>query len=264
VAVPDQGAEARAAERYEQRIVPAVFGPWTGDLLALVGLGPGDGVLDVACGSGAVARQVPRAEGQSRVVATDLDEAMLAAGRSAADGLRIDWIRADAGALPFADRAFDVAVCHHGLQVIPDPAGVLSEMHRVLRLGGRLGVAVWAAIERSPGIRAFVDAIDRYVDPGLAGRYRAGPFGFGPLDRLERAVVGAGFRTVSGFDRERTVRFPLAEAMVAAYAVGPAFAALPAEQWRRFAAAVAAGLEAFGGPDGVSFPMVAHAAVGIR
>src|ERR1041384_1968005 len=95
-----------AAELYERLLVPSLFGPWAADLVALARLGAGARVLDVACGTGIVARQAALQVGSAgRAVGLDLNARMLAVGRAAAaaEGRDIEWCESSALSMPFAE-----------------------------------------------------------------------------------------------------------------------------------------------------------------
>src|SRR5262249_8770860 len=124
-----------AAERYEQWIVPFVIGPWAPGLLDLAELRRGHRVLDVATGTGVVARLAARqVVPGGTVTGLDLNEGMLTAARRLPlpPGLTIDWRHGTALALPFSDGAFDAVLCQQGLQFFPDRLKALHEFRRVL------------------------------------------------------------------------------------------------------------------------------------
>lgn len=87
-----------AAERYERVLVPAIFAPWAADLVALAKLRPGERVLDVACGSGVVARLAAERVGpQGHITGLDLNESMLEVARSQpipAGAAAVAWVQA--------------------------------------------------------------------------------------------------------------------------------------------------------------------------
>lgn len=118
---------AQVGERLVERAVPA----------------RGEALLDVAAGSGNVA--VPAAHAGAHVTALDLAPSLLEAGRvrASAAGVEIDWVEGDAEALPFADASFDVVLSAIGVQFTPDHHASASELARVCRPGGRVGVACW-------------------------------------------------------------------------------------------------------------------------
>ena len=130
----------RASAPYERVMVPAVFGPWGKDLLDTVALPAGTRVLDVACGTGIVARLVALQVGPTgRVVGLDANEAMLTVARAQpqSTGAQVEWQQGDATRLPFRDAEFGAVLCQQGLQYVPDRPAALQEMKRVLASGGR-------------------------------------------------------------------------------------------------------------------------------
>src|SRR3990172_6827474 len=119
------------ADTYEDYFVPAMFLPWSTILLSHAALQTRERVLDVACGTGIVARQAAPLVGTGgQVAALDMNPAMLgvARARPAPSGATITWQEGNAMALPFPDGAFDVVLCQHGLQFVPDRSSSLREM----------------------------------------------------------------------------------------------------------------------------------------
>src|SRR5688500_494973 len=104
----------RASAAYERVMVPAVFGPWARDLLDTAAPRPGMHVLDVACGTGIVARlAAPQIGPTGQVVGLDTNEAMLAVARAQVQptGAHVEWRQGDATKLPFPDAEFDMVLC---------------------------------------------------------------------------------------------------------------------------------------------------------
>ena len=107
-------------------------------------------VLDVAAGTGRVARALLRQPAfDGRVVNLDLAGRMLAEGQRACSAWpgRLDWVRAPAGALPFAAETFDAVTCLEALEFLPDARATLAECARVLRPGGVLLVTNRVGVE---------------------------------------------------------------------------------------------------------------------
>ena len=255
-----------APEAYERHIVPTIFTPWAEDLLTRVALQPGEHVLDIACGTGIVARlAAPQVGGAGRVVGVDLNTGMLDMARAQAlpAGASVEWQEGDATALPCDDATFDVVCCEQGIQFFPDKAAALREMHRVLVPGGRLALSVWRALSYNPLTRIIADVLERHIGPEAAGM-RA-PCSFGDADALRSLLTETGFDEV----RISIVILTLRHASPATYLRGQ-LAALP------FAGTIAAldaaaetalltdmttTLQPYTDDDGLAVPMEAHVAM---
>lgn len=131
------------------------FGPI---LVEACDIGPGQRVLDVAAGTGNVA--IRAAEAGADVVASDLEPAQLEAGREAAP--EIEWVEADAAALPFGDGAFDVVTSSAGVIFAPDHQAAADELVRVCRPGGTIGLLTFTP-EGSAG--EFFELFAPYAPP---------------------------------------------------------------------------------------------------
>ncbi len=143
---PQPGPTSNPAQTYEKYFVPYKFRPWTEELLERAMPQPGERVLDVACGTGIVARMVAqRTNGQAQLAGLDLSPAMLEVARSASEreGLEIAWHEGSASALPFPDGSFDLVLVQQGLQFFPDKAAAAGEMYRVLAPNGRAVTSTW-------------------------------------------------------------------------------------------------------------------------
>ncbi|WP_380164062.1 class I SAM-dependent methyltransferase [Jannaschia sp. R86511] len=121
------------------RVIPSL-GPV---LVAACDVAPGQRVLDVAAGTGNAA--LPAARAGAHVVATDLTPELLDTGRelARAEGLELDWRTADAEALPFDDGEFDTVMSCVGVMFAPHHREAATELVRVCRPGGRLGLLSW-------------------------------------------------------------------------------------------------------------------------
>ncbi|MEX1140902.1 MAG: methyltransferase domain-containing protein [Thermoleophilaceae bacterium] len=126
------------------------------------GVGPGDDVLDVACGTGNAALRA--AQAGADVVASDITPELLEQGGRLADeaGVEIDWVEADAEALPFEDESFDVVVSTFGCMFAPRHELAAREIARVLRPGGRMAVAAWTP---DGAIGEFFATVGAYLPP---------------------------------------------------------------------------------------------------
>jgi len=163
-----------AAELYEEYLVPTIFIPWAQRLLAQKTPQQGENVLDVACGTGIVARMAKARVGESgRVVGVDLNAGMLDVARAVVPEGLIEWVQADVGDMPLTDQTFDVAYCQQGLQFFPDKVGALREIGRLLRPGGECLVVVAQSLEQNPLMRSQAAALSKHVNDSAAAGIRA-------------------------------------------------------------------------------------------
>jgi SAM-dependent methyltransferase len=205
------GAAVSAMRVYDEVLVPHVFAPWARTLIDLLEVARGEAVLDVACGPGSVARvAAERVGADGRVTACDLSPAMLAVAQAKSPvpgAAQIAYLEAPADGLPVADAEFDVTTCQQGLQFFPDPLAALAEMRRALRPGGRVGIAVWTEIERSPACSALANAIGQVSGEEVAQRYRGGPWGLPSAEALGTLLQQVGFVDVQITKRVLPVTF---------------------------------------------------------
>jgi ubiquinone/menaquinone biosynthesis C-methylase UbiE len=251
-----------APEVYERYLVPALFGPWAPVLIDAAALRPGDRVLDLACGTGVVARQAKSRVGATgAVTGVDLNPGMLAIARSVEPS--VDWHEGNAGALPFADGSFDVVICQLGLQYFPDRSAALREMHRVLAPSGRAVLLVWRPIQHSPGFAILADALEHHVG-GQAATIMRAPFGLGDAEELRSLMIGAGFKDVAIRSEAGTVHFPSTEDFLRCQVAGSPLAG-PVGQAddharRALIQEVTDAPRPFTSAEGVLFPIEGHVA----
>ncbi len=181
---------------YEEWFVPAVFAPLARKVTARTEIPTNARVLDVACGTGIVARVVAERVGpDGHVVGLDLSPAMLAVARRAAAsaGLRVEWHEGSAQDLPHADESFDLVFCQMGLQFFPDKPRAVSEMRRVLAPGGQAVLTTWRGLDQHPFPAALGRAVrERFDSPALEA-----PFSMGDPVVVAELLQGAGFVDIS-------------------------------------------------------------------
>jgi len=256
-----------AAEIYERHMVPAIFGPWAEDLLALATPKPGERVLDVACGTGVVARLAAQRVGPSGiVVGLDLNPGMLAVARTLSQqGAKIEWREGNVNAIPFAEATFDVTLCQQGLQFFPDRPAALREMRRVLVPRGRLALTVWRPMQYSPGFATLATALGRLIAPEAAAIMQ-GPFALGSADDLHALIAAAGFSDVVVQPASKALRFPSPEEFVRRYVAATPLASVVAKASDDARAAliteVSAALKSYVDHQELAFPIEANLALG--
>ena len=207
-------AQIDAANAYEQLFVPALFQEWAPRVVDAAQIEMGQRVLDVACGTGVLAREAASRVGPTGFV-TGLDVApgMLAVATRLAPG--IEWRQGRAESLPYADGSFDAVVSQFGLMFFTDRRQALSEMLRVLAPGGHLAVAVWDSLDNTPAYAAEVALLERVAGQRAADALRA-PFVLGDREELAALFANAGVASVVITTHHGTAQFPSVRSMVEA------------------------------------------------
>ena len=218
---------ARDYDRMNDAMSAGLHRVWKDMAVTKLNPRPGERLLDVAGGTGDIARRFVRAAGRVRerrggapasAVILDINLEMLLAGVDAAKDAGMDLARvcANAEALPFADAQFDCVTIAYGIRNVTDRAKALREFHRVLRPGGRLGVLEFS----TPPEALIRKAYDAYS--------------FAVIPRLGQAI--AGDRSSYQYLVESIRRFPK-QAEFAAMMEGAGFARV---SWQDYAAGVTA------------------------
>lgn len=144
---------ADAAKVYDELYLPALFEEWCPLVIEAARIKDGHRVIDIACGTGALAIAIlDRIGAEGSIVGIDINEGMLDVARS--KSCRVEWLNAPAEALPFGDDFFDCAVSQFGLMYFEDRESALREMMRVVLPGGSLVIVVWDKLENNPGFAA--------------------------------------------------------------------------------------------------------------
>jgi len=170
-------------QKYEDYLTPFIFDPYAEDLLEKIGTKAGltnlKNVLELACGTGSVTRQLlARLPSTAQLIATDLqpdmlDVAKISVAKSHLSAPNVTWDTVDMTHIPYGDNRFDLIVCQFGLMLVADRLKALTEMHRVLRPGGRLLSTVWSDIRHNQiwditgsVIESFIGINPMLQDPG--------------------------------------------------------------------------------------------------
>jgi len=206
--------QIEAARAYEALFVPALFEQYATKVADAVSVGKGERVLDVACGTGILAREILRRVGPGgRVAGIDPAPGMIEVGKQNAPA--IEWHEGKAESLPFADKSFDVVVSQFGLMFFTDHTRAIQEMLRVLTSGGRFAVAVWDSLENIPAYASAVELLQRTAGQQAADALRA-PFVLGDQSELRKMFSEAGANSIEVTTHPGTALFPSIRTMVEA------------------------------------------------
>ena len=251
---------ASAAEVYDRFFVPALFEQWPTRVADAAGIAPGNRVLDVACGTGVLARSVADRVGPTgSVIGLDVNENMLSVARTKAP--EIDWRTGNAEELPFNSKEFDVVVCQFALMFFRDRVAALREMARVLKPNGRLALAVWGPLNDSPGYAEMTELLRRLFGNEAAAALEA-PFELGNKSVLDHLFTEAGLTGAQTDTQVGTARFPSIHEWVRTEIKGWTLAAvLDEEQYQLLQREAERDLRGFVNDGRVSFPISAHTVV---
>ena len=209
-------------ELYDRYFGPALFEPYAADLARRVVGRAGVAVLETACGTGILTRQLrARLPAAARLVATDLNQPMIdhAKTRQPDDG-RISWRQADALALPFDDQSFDAVACQFGVMFFPDKIKGYREAYRVLKPGGGSFFSVWDEISTSDFADVVAQALAQEFPQDPPRFMERTPHGYHDVERIRAELAAAGFKSVSTSATDHVSRAPSARDAAVAYCHG--------------------------------------------
>ena len=183
-------------EVYDRHKGAVLFEPYAADLVERLKPRGAKEILELACGTGIVTRALLDGLKPTRLVATDLNEPMLAYARSkVGDRPGLEWRQADAMELPFADGSFDAVVCQFGIMFVPDKLAAMKEARRVLRPGGVFMLNVWDRIEENEVSRTADEVITSFF-PADPPKFYTVPFGFHDQELIRSLLRQAGFAEI--------------------------------------------------------------------
>ncbi len=196
---------------YDELLGPLLFEPYALDLAARLGEITEGAVLETAAGTGRVTRALSSVlPSRVRILATDLNEAMLEVARTRVNAPSVTFRQADAAALPFRDTEFDAVVCQFGVMFM-DKGACFREAKRVLRRGGRFVFNVWDCLEQNEVSKVVHDACGAMFPDDPPRFYERVPFAYRDEARIREDLTAAGFEDIAIEVVDKVTRAPSAE-----------------------------------------------------
>jgi SAM-dependent methyltransferase len=196
---------------YEQYMVPLLFRPYAELLAEHAAQFQPRSILETAAGTGVVTDLLARVLPGAKVIATDLNQAMLDVAATRVSAPNVTFREADALDLPFEDESFDLVVCQFGAMFYPDKVKGNAEARRVLRDGGHYLLAIWDRIERNVLSNLANRSMHELFPDDPPKFMERGPFSYHDPEWIERDLIAAGFADVQIETIERTSRSPSAQ-----------------------------------------------------
>lgn len=163
-------------KNYDHYLGPFLFEQYAADLVGRIEFTGGSNILELACGTGMVTqRMVSHLSGSDELTATDINADMLAVAQEKISAPNVCWDTVDMGTIPYEQDLFDTVVCQFGLMFATNKDRAVTEMHRVLKKGGKLLFNVWANIGDNPVWRIYNTLISEFF-PNVPLNPALGPF----------------------------------------------------------------------------------------
>jgi len=200
---------------HEQYLVPAIFSQWASRVADLADIEFGQEILDVACGTGSLARAAQLETGlKGKVVGIDLSEKMLAAARRSSQA--VEWMLGDAAAMPFENDRFDRVMCQFSFMFITSRVAVIKEMLRVCKPDGLVILAIWGPLHPAGAYDDLIRLI-REVSGDLAARKLALPWDLGKPGVMDSLLISSGVNEYECHERVGLARYPSIKAFLEAH-----------------------------------------------
>ena len=199
----------KEAKFYEKHFVPTLFKKWAELIVEELNLEPSNQVLDIACGTGIVARTVLKKGIESiDITGCDLNAGMLQVASEIAPN--ITWTVGNAEHLPFENNSFDKISCQFGVMFFQDPIAALNEMIRVLDSNGKIIISIWNTIEENEGYYDLLILLEKIGEPELGSILRS-PFILGKKQKIEELIKASNVQNFKLETIQAGVEFPSIE-----------------------------------------------------
>jgi ubiquinone/menaquinone biosynthesis C-methylase UbiE len=248
---------------YDRYLGPMLFEPYAEDIAERTAAFAPRAILETAAGTGIVTDALAGRLPDARIVATDLNQAMLDVASGRLRSPNVAFQPADAQSLPFADAGFDAVVCQFGVMFFPDRVGAYREALRVLKPGGRFLFNVWDRIEENPVTAMLAETVATLFPEDPPRFLNRVPFGYHDKARIEADLRAAGFGDISSETVRKTSRVAAGEDAAVGLCHGTPLRSeieeRAPERLDEVTKAVADALSRIAGPDGsIDSRMSAH------
>lgn len=197
---------------HEQYLVPAIYAQWAARVAEIADIELGHHVLDVACGTGTLARAVQLETGLSgKITGLDKDERMLESARERSSG--IEWQLGDATAMPFEKNRFDRVICQFSLMFISNRVATIKEMLRVCKPDGLVVVATWGPLQHAGAYAALIRLVRRHLGPTAAFNLSK-PWELGKPGAMDALLLSSGVNEYECHQRVGQASYPSIRAFV--------------------------------------------------
>jgi ubiquinone/menaquinone biosynthesis C-methylase UbiE len=197
---------------HEDFLVPAIYAQWAHRVAEIAKIDLGHHVLDVACGTGVLARAALLEAGLTgKVTGLDASEKMLESANK--HSRKIEWRHGDAEALPFEENQFDRVMCQFSLMFIANRVSAIKEMLRVCKPDGLVVVAIWAPMEHSKAYCTLNRLVQKHAGAHAAFKLSS-PWKLGAPGVMDALLLSSGVNEYECHQRVGLVRFPSIESFI--------------------------------------------------
>jgi SAM-dependent methyltransferase len=200
---------------HEQYLVPTIYAQWASRVSELAAIEVGQQILDVACGTGTLARTVHLETGLTgKVTGLDLSAKMLECARKRSS--KIDWQLGDATAIPFEKNRFDRVICQFGFMFIANRVAAIKEMMRVCKPDGLVLIATWGPLHHGGAYDALIKLIHKQAG-AQAGLKLSAPWSLGKPGVMDALLLSAGVNEYECHERVGKANYPSIRAFIEAH-----------------------------------------------
>lgn len=197
---------------HEEILVPAIYAQWAHRVVELAEIELGSNILEVACGTGVLAREAQLETGLTgRVTGLDSSEKMLDTARRKSS--MIEWIQGDAMDLPFKTSHFDRVLCQFSLSSIANRVHTIKEMLRVCRPNGLVVLAVWSSLEHTNAYKVLIELVHKHAGANVAFKVAA-PWSLGAPGIMDALLLSAGVNEYECHQRVGQACYPSRKAFI--------------------------------------------------